>query len=48
MKAEVALVCLTALGVVALVMGRDEGIYATVINGVASVVLVAQRKKEAT
>jgi len=47
-KEEVALGCLTAMGITALIMGRNEGIYMTIINAVTAVILVAKSKKEET
>jgi len=46
MREEIALVCLTALGVAAMATGRDEGLYITVINAITAVILVAKSKKK--
>jgi hypothetical protein len=43
-REEVAMGCLTALGITALALGKNEGVYATVINSVAAVLLVAKDK----
>jgi len=45
-REDTALVVLGALGVAALVVGRNEGLYVTIINAVAAVLLVAKKKKE--
>jgi len=44
-REDTALVGLTALGIAAILMGRNEGIYLTIVNAVAAVVLVGKRKK---
>lgn len=45
-REDTALVVLGALGVVALLTGRDEGIYLTIINAVTAVILVAKKKEK--
>lgn len=47
-REDTALVILGALGVAALLMGRDEGLYLTIINAVTAVIIVAKKKEEAT